>query len=104
MKQQYDENKYSLNLVKYQEQIKEAKDLSKKLEELDKVKTTTTVLNLKSDKTSIQKDTVSIRRNEEWVKALKKDAYISEATNVILDWMKLEKNNPSSSQVIKSID
>jgi carboxyl-terminal processing protease len=104
MKQQYDENKYSLNLVKYQEQIKEAKDLSKKLEELDKVKTTTTVFNLKSDKTSIQKDTVSIRRNEEWVKALKKDAYISEATNVILDWMKLEKNNPSSSQVIKSID
>jgi carboxyl-terminal processing protease len=104
MKQQYDENKYSLNLVKYQEQIKEAKDLSKKLEELDKVKTTTTVLNLKSDKTSIQKDTVSIRRNEEWVKALKKDAYISEATNVILDWMKLEKNNPSSTQVIKSLD
>lgn len=96
LKQQTDDNRYSLNETKYAEQIKEAKELSKKLEELDKVKTIITVLNLAKDKATINKDTVSIRRNEEWIKALKKDAYVTEASNVLLDWLKMDKSSTSS--------
>lgn len=99
MKQQNDDNKYFLHESKYEKQIKEAKDLSKKLEQLDSLKSKLVVLNLEVDKANIQKDTVSIRRNEEWLKLLKKDPYIAEATNVIADWIKLQKGSGGSSKV-----
>jgi len=99
LKQQSEDNRYFLNEKKYELQIKEAKDLGKKLEELDKLKTAITVQNLVADKANIQKDTVSIRRNEEWVKGLKKDPYVTEATQVILDWIRLDKSTGNSSKV-----
>jgi len=89
IKKQTDDNKYFLNEIKYLEQIKETKELSKKLEGLDKIKANYNVVNLVVDKPNIEKDSVSIKRNEEWIKNLKKDPYVSEASNVLLDWIKL---------------
>ena len=89
IKKQTDDNKYFLNELKYLEQIKETKELSKKLEGLDKIKANYNVVNLVVDKPNIEKDSVSIKRNEEWIKNLKKDPYVSEASNVLLDWIKL---------------
>ena len=104
LKQQSDDNRYFLNETKYEAQMQEARDLSKKLDELDKIKSPVTVQNLVADKPNIEKDTVSIRRNEEWVKLLKKDPYVTEASQVILDWIKLEKSGGSTGKVNVSRD
>ena len=93
LKQQSEDNRYSLNEKKYQDQIKEAKDLSKKMEDIEKNKKSMNAINLKADLVGIQKDTASITKNAEWLKLLKKDPYISEASNVIADWIKLGKYN-----------
>lgn len=96
LKQQSEDNTYSLNEEKYQAQMKEAKDLSKKLDEIDKDKKSLTVINLKVDKATIDKDTATITKNNEWIKLIKKDPYINEAGNVISDWIKLSKANKGS--------
>jgi carboxyl-terminal processing protease len=88
LKKQNEENRYSLNQQKFQQQMKEAKDFSKKIEDLDKSKKLLTIDNLSVDLPSIKKDTISIRTNEDWLKSLRKDPYISEANNVLMDWGK----------------
>lgn len=99
LKKQSEDNRYSLNATTYSNQMKENKDLSKKLEDLDKNRKLLTVTNPKADLPSIQKDTASVTKNTEWIKLIKKDPYISEATNVIADWLKLLKTDPSGSKV-----
>ena len=59
-----------------------------------------TATNLKADLSNIKKDTASIAKNEEWLKLLRKDPYINEASNVIVDWIKSSKN-PNMGSVIK---
>ncbi len=92
LKKQNDDNRYSLLLSRYKEQIKESKDLAKKLDEVNNIKVAAVATNLKADLPTINLDTVSIKRNEEWLKNLKKDAYVNEAANVILDWIRLSKS------------
>lgn len=101
LKQQSEDNRYSLNEKKYQDQIKDAKDLAKKMEDVEKSKKMLNAVNLKSDMPTIQKDTSSVSKNEEWLKLLKKDPYISEASNVIADWIKSGKT-PNMGAIIKS--
>lgn len=96
LKKQSDENKYSLNEKSYEDQMKQNKELTKKLEEIEKNKKLLTVLNPKVDMSSIQKDTTSRTKNEEWLKLVKKDPYIAEAGNVLMDWIKLSKGDPMS--------
>ncbi len=91
MKKQNEINRYPLNEKKYQAQIKENKDISKKLEDLDKDKKLITLVNIKADLPQIQIDTTSRNKNEEWLKTLRKDPYVAEASNVILDWIKQSK-------------
>lgn len=102
IKKQNDDNKYSLNESAYDQQLKEAKDLSKKIEEINKNKKVGEVVNLMSDKPEIQKDTVKVRTNKEWLENLSKDPYIAEASNVILDWINLEKGNKSGVNTSKN--
>jgi carboxyl-terminal processing protease len=101
LKQQSDDNKYSLNEKKYQEQVKEAKDLAKKMEEIDKDKKMMTAVNLKADLVNIKKDTATVAKNDEWLKLIKKDPYIGEASNVIADWIKTGRT-PNMGAVIKT--
>lgn len=91
LKRQYDDNKYPLNEKLYVKKTEENKALNKKIEELDKTKKLLTIKNPKVDLPKINMDTVSVSKNEEWLKLLRKDPYISEASNVLLDWMKLSK-------------
>jgi carboxyl-terminal processing protease len=91
LKTQYDDNKYPLNATLYIKKTEETKALNKKLEELDKNKKLLILKNPKVDLVKIKTDTVSVKKNEEWLKLIKKDPYISEASNVILDWVKLSK-------------
>jgi carboxyl-terminal processing protease len=86
IKKQSDDNTYSLNQTKFQEQMKEAKEFSKKMENVEKSKKTLAFENIPSDLPTIKKDSTSIKLNDEWLKALKKDPYIAEANNVLLDW------------------
>jgi carboxyl-terminal processing protease len=101
LKQQSEDNRYSLNEKKYQSQIQEAKDLAKKMEDIEKNKKTLNATNLKVDLGNIQKDTTLVAKNAEWLKLLKKDPYINEASNVVADWIKLSKVN-SMGAVIKN--
>lgn len=96
IKQQSEDNKYPLNLAKFQDKMKVAKEFSKKMEELDKNKKLLNIENLTVDLSSIKKDSTTIKQNTDWVKALKKDPYLSEASNVILDWIRLSKSDGSS--------
>ena len=96
IKKQTDDNKYSLNLTKFQAQMKEAKEFSKMMEEAEKTKKQLVINNLNVDLPSIKKDSTTIKQNEDWVKALKKDPYVAEANNVLLDWIRLAKGGTSS--------
>lgn len=91
IKQQSENNRYSLNLSQYKEQIKESKDLAKQLEELNQSNARVEASNLNADLKTIQTDSVSIKRNEEWLKNVRKDAYVNEAANVLIDWIQLKK-------------
>lgn len=91
IKQQMDDNRYSLNLNKFREQMKESKDLAKQLEELNQSKETVIATNLAADLPNIKADSISIKRNEEWLKIIRKDAYVNEAANVLIDWNSSKK-------------
>ena len=93
-KKQQDENVVSLNEQKFVAKQKEAEALSKKIEALDKISNPITVSNLKSDLSRVNVDSVSQNKNTAWLKALKKDVYISETANVMNDWI------TSSSKVV----
>jgi carboxyl-terminal processing protease len=87
LKKQQDNNVVSLNETKYMAKQKEIQDLSKKLEELDKISSNVVVKNLDADLSRVNVDTTSKAKNETWLKALKKDAYLSETPNLIKDWI-----------------
>lgn len=91
IKQQMDDNRYSLNLTKFREQLKESKALAKQLEDLNQSKETVVAYNLSADLENIKSDSISVKRNEEWLKNIRKDAYINEAANVLIDWKTLKK-------------
>jgi carboxyl-terminal processing protease len=87
LKLQQDNNVVPLNEAKFVAKQKEAESLSKKLEELDKTGNALVVKNLVTDLNRINVDSSSKTKNAEWLKALKKDVYISETTNVINEWI-----------------
>lgn len=95
LKLQQDNNVVPLNEAKFLAKQKESEALSKKLEDLDKAGNTLVVKNLKSDLQRVNIDTTSKTKNNEWLKALKKDVYISETANVLNDWI------TSSARVVK---
>jgi carboxyl-terminal processing protease len=44
-------------------------------------------MNLQADLERVNIDTTSRSKNETWMKALKKDVYLSETTNILHDWI-----------------
>lgn len=92
LKQQQEDNVVYLNYKKFLEKLKEGKEINEKIEELEKTNNNNLVAsNLKVDmeKVNISDDTK--KTNKEWLENLKKDVYIGETTNVMLDWI---NNNP----------
>lgn len=87
LKKQKDNNVMPLKLEDYWAYVKESEDLSKQIDEIDSLSTPLVVMNLKSDLSRIELDDASKKKNEEWLKMLRKDAYIHETVNVVNDWI-----------------
>jgi carboxyl-terminal processing protease len=85
IKKQDENNVYSLNEAGYKKQLEEANAISKKVEEQEKNVTPLALKNPAEDIAKIQSDSVNIKRNEDWMKRLKKDIYLSETVNIIHD-------------------
>jgi carboxyl-terminal processing protease len=88
LKARENDNSYPLNEVAYKKELEEATALSKKLEELEKKATPLQVVNLKEDHARINADSSTIGRNQNWLKNLQKDIYISETVAIINDMTK----------------
>ncbi len=87
LKEQRDNNRYSLNLPKYQNQLLQAEKDSKAYEKLQKSGAKLTLANISAVEKVVQKDTIEKRKNNDWKKILEKDPYITEAVNVLNDWI-----------------
>ena len=88
IKKQRDDNTVSLNEADYRKELEEANATSKKLEEIQKKVTSYDIVNPKQDMDKVNADSTSITKNNEWIKNLKKDIYLSEAVNIINDMVK----------------
>jgi carboxyl-terminal processing protease len=85
IKEQQDDNQYSLELNEYKAELQKVKEFTKKIEELDKIKDLLEVYNCKADMDKVLEDESSKKKNEDWIKLIKKDATIKEAVEVIKD-------------------
>ncbi|MFT4061298.1 MAG: carboxy terminal-processing peptidase [Edaphocola sp.] len=92
LKKQQDNNVVPLNETKYLAKQAEAKALSKKMDQIDSLSNPIEVVNLKSDLQRANLDAASKTKNETWLKALKKDVYLSETTNVLDHWIAIANN------------
>ena len=72
-----------LKLDKYIEDIKGDELVSKRFDSLTKFKSNFDILSLPVDLIGKEKDTVFKTKREKWIKAIKKDPYISEAIKVL---------------------
>lgn len=91
LKQQNDDNRYSLNEKKFVEAMKDTKDLAKKMEDINKNKKMLTADYLSVDLPKFSKDSTTTRTSKEWLDLVKKDPYIAEATLVLQDWIIADK-------------
>ncbi|MBS1782932.1 MAG: carboxy terminal-processing peptidase [Bacteroidetes bacterium] len=79
---------YPLNEVAFRKEQDEANATSKKMEEIEKKATTLSIINIKDDLSSINRDSTTITKNKEWLKNLSKDIYLSETVNIMNDLIK----------------
>lgn len=85
LKSKKDNTKYQLKLDKYREQAKKQREQNKKYDDLkNEIKGFEAEL-LELDIETMKSDTAKYNRELKWVKNLKKDNYIFEASNVIND-------------------
>jgi carboxyl-terminal processing protease len=88
IKEQQDDNVYSLNIDEFKKQLEKIKDFNKKLEDLDKEKELLDMYNPRADMDAILLNDATKKKNEEWMKARKKDANIKETVNIVNDIIK----------------
>ncbi|MEI8278484.1 MAG: carboxy terminal-processing peptidase [Bacteroidota bacterium] len=88
IKKQEEDGTFSLNEAKYRKEVEEANSTSKKLEEMQKKQDMLTIVNPKEDMSRINTDSSTVKKNEDWMKYLKKDIYIAETVNIINDLSK----------------
>ncbi len=81
-------NSYSLTVAGYKKELDEANATSKKLEDIEKKVTQLTITNPKDDLARINMDSTTIKKNDEWLKNLKKDIYLAETINIMNDMMR----------------
>jgi len=88
LKSKENDHYYQLNEKKYRKELDDASAISKKMEELEKKASPLTIVNPKEDMAKINMDSSSVARNNDWLKNIKKDIYISETVNIIHDMNK----------------
>lgn len=87
---------YSLNLKKYKEEEKEAKEKGKELDDLFKLKKDLMVKNISADTVSINMTKDKVEKNNQWLKRVSADFYIDESVKVMNSMIKQNataKNN-----------
>lgn len=87
---------YSLNLKKYKEEEKEAKEKGKELDDLFKLKKDLMVKNISADTVSINMTKDKVEKNTQWLKRVSADFYIDESVKVMNSMIKQNataKNN-----------
>jgi carboxyl-terminal processing protease len=89
IKKRDEDNRYSLNITTYNREIEEGKKISKEYEALKKAKQKLTLTNLPAIANAVAKDTLEKAKNKTWHEAVETDPYISEAVNVLADWISL---------------
>ena len=79
------DNVYSLNLKKFQEENKQIRKAVKEIESVVKLSKEVDVSALPEDLRKLEYDTGKLERYKEWVKNLRKDIYLDEAVKVVND-------------------
>ena len=85
LKSALDKTAVPLNLDQYRQEELARTSQSKKIDELKKSTTQLDIQNLMIDQPDIKKDTTRQARNEEFVRAIRKDFYVNEAASVLGD-------------------
>ncbi len=85
IKKQEDDKTYSLNEKKYKEELETANKTAERMKELEEKATRLSIVNPKEDMAKINLDSSTIAKNEEWIKALRKDIYLAETVNILND-------------------
>ena len=85
MKAREEGKAFPLNEKSYRQELAEANALNKKLEEIEKNGTPISVSSLKADEVQINRDSTTVKKNEDWLKALKKDVYLAETVQIMND-------------------
>lgn len=89
IKKQETDKTYSLNENKYKTEQEEANKTAERMKELEEKATKLTIVNPKEDMPRINLDSTTIAKNEEWIKALEKDIYLSETVNILNDMSRM---------------
>ena len=77
------EKEYSLNIVKYKEELAEVKNTYKQLDELNKLPKDLNVKNIASDTVAINAAKDKVEKNKVWLKRISSDIYVDETLRVI---------------------
>lgn len=85
LKKLQDDNVVSLSEAGYKKEMEEASSISKEIEAAEKKTTPYAISNPKEDMDRINLDSTNIRKNEDWIKNLKKDIYLNETVNIVND-------------------
>ena len=88
LKEQRDDTNASLNIEEYQNETKLLEEEAELYKEIFKPIEALEIKNLAVDLVEINMDEAKKARNDDWLKAMKKDAYIQEALNIMKDMQK----------------
>lgn len=88
LREERDNQVYSLNLKKFKEDLKQDKEANKKNELVTNYKSHLKFDYLTDDQASWQSDTVKVSKASRWKGQLEKDIYLEEAVNVMQDILK----------------
>jgi carboxyl-terminal processing protease len=76
---------YSLKLEKYKAEQKQVREVIKKIDEVNKIKTELSLSLLPIDEKRLSEDKDKLERRRQWAKSLGKDIYLAETVNVVKD-------------------
>ena len=88
LKNERDNQVYSLNIMKYKQELKLDKEANKKNDLVTNYKSRLKFDYLSDDQAALSMDTVKQSKAKTWVGQLQKDVYLEEAVNVMQDMLK----------------
>lgn len=89
VKKQENDKSYSLNEKKFKEEMAVVNETADRMKELEEQINKLDIVNPKEDMDKINRDSTTIAKNDQWIKTLEKDIYLSETVNIINDMRRL---------------